>query len=68
MLSNTLRLNFSYLKIMLIPLQRYHPKVIEHILKNKRKNKCIDEIIRLSDEDFKSLVEEFGSKNLKLLK
>ena len=53
---------------MLIPLQRYHAKVIEHILKNKRNNKCIDEIIRLSDEDFKSLVEEFGSKNLKLLK
>ena len=49
MLSNTLWLNFFYLKMIHILLQRYHSKVIEHILKNKQKNKsvCIDEIIRL---------------------
>ena len=50
MLSNTLRLNFCYLKIIHIFDQCYHPKVIEHILKNKQKNKCvcIHEIIRLT--------------------
>ena len=49
MLSNTLRLNFCYLKIIHILHQRYHLKIIGHILKNKQKNKCfcIDWIIRL---------------------
>ena len=46
MLSNTLRLNFCYLKIIYIFHQRYHPK---NILKKKQKNKCdcIHEIIEL---------------------
>ena len=49
MLSNTLRLRFCYLKIIHILHPRYHQKIIEHILKNKQKNKCvcIHEIIRL---------------------
>ena len=48
-LSNTLRLNFSYLKIIRILHPHYHPKIIGHILKNKEKNKfvCIHEIMRL---------------------
>ena len=48
-LSNTLRLNFCYLKIIHILHPRYHPKIIGHILKNKQKdmNLCIHEIIRL---------------------
>ena len=49
MLSNTLRLNFSYLEIIHIIQPRHHPKIIGHILRNKQKNKCvcIHEIIRL---------------------
>ena len=39
MLSNILRLNFSYLKIIHIFHSRYHPKIIGHILKNKQKSK-----------------------------
>ena len=48
-LSNTLRLNFDYLKIIHILHPRYRPKIIVHTLKNKQKNKCfyIHEIIRL---------------------
>lgn len=47
--NNALQLNFSYLKLTHIIYQRYHPKVIRHLLKNKRKNKCgcIHEITRL---------------------
>ena len=41
MLSNTLRLNFSYLKIIHILHPRYHRKIKGHILKNKLKNKCV---------------------------
>ena len=41
MRSNTLRLNFHYLKIIRILHLRYHPKVIGHTLKNKLKNKFI---------------------------
>ena len=41
MLSTTLRLNFSYLKIIQILHWHYHPKIIEHILKNKQKNKRV---------------------------
>ena len=41
MLSNTLRLNFCYLKIIHILLSRYHPKILGHILKSKQKNKCV---------------------------
>ena len=46
--SNTLRLNFCYLKIIHILNQRY-PKLREHVLKNKQKIKCvcIHEIIHL---------------------
>ena len=40
MLSNTLRLNFCYLKIIHI-LHPPYPKIIGHILKNKQKNKCV---------------------------
>ena len=47
MLSNTLRLNFWYLKIMHILHPRYHLKIIGHILKNKQKCVCFHEIIRL---------------------
>ena len=41
MLSNTLRLNFYYLKIIQILRPRYHPKIIGHILKSKQKSKCV---------------------------
>ena len=41
MLSNTLRLNFCYLKITPILHQHHHPKIIGRILKNKQKNKCV---------------------------
>ena len=37
MLSNSLRLNFCYLKNIRI----LHPKIIQHILENKQKNKCV---------------------------
>ena len=49
MLSNTLRLNFCYLKIIHILHLRYHPKLIVHILKNKQMKRCvcIHEIIQL---------------------
>ena len=40
-LSNTVTLNFCYLKIILISRPRYHLKIIGHIFKNKLKNKCI---------------------------
>ena len=38
MLSNTLRLNFRYLKIIHVFHPRYHPKITGPILKNKQKN------------------------------
>ena len=49
MLNNPFRLKFCYLKIFHILYQRYHPKWIGCILKNKQKNKCvrIHEIMRL---------------------
>ena len=37
MLSNNLRLNFCYLKIIYILYPYYHPKIIGHTLKNKQK-------------------------------
>ena len=37
--TNTLKLNFGYLKIIHILHPRYHPKIIGHILKNKQKSK-----------------------------
>ena len=48
-LSNTMRINFCYLKIFHILPPRCHPKIIGHILKNKQKNKYlfIHETIRL---------------------
>ena len=51
MLSNTLRLEFCYLKIIRILDPPYHPKIIRHILKNKQKNKgvCIHEIIKIKN-------------------
>ena len=36
-LSNTLKLNFCYLKIIFFLHPRYHPKIIGHILKNVQK-------------------------------
>ena len=39
MLSNSVRLNFCYLKIFHILHPCYYPKIM-HILKNKQKNKC----------------------------
>ena len=41
MLSNALRLNFCFLKIIHILHPHYHPKIIEHIIKSKPKNKCV---------------------------
>ena len=41
MLSNTLRLNFLYLKIIYTLHPRYRPKITGHILKNKQNNKCV---------------------------
>ena len=41
MLSNTIRLNFCYLKIIHILHPLYHPKIIGHILKNMQKTKCV---------------------------
>ena len=48
MLSNTLRLNFCYMKIIHILHPRY-PKIIGHILKYKQKSNCVyfHEIIQL---------------------
>ena len=48
MQSNTLNLNLCYLKIIHNFHPRYHPKILEHILKNKQKNKCvcIDKILQ----------------------
>ena len=53
MLSNTLKLNFFYLKIIYIYHPRYHPKIIGHILKNKQKNMyvCIHTINENESED-----------------
>ena len=50
MLSNTLRLNFCYLKITHTLDPHSHPKIIGHILKNKQKSKCacIQDIILLT--------------------
>ena len=50
MLSNTLRLNYCYLKIIHILNPHYYPKIIGHILKNKDKNNCVSvhENIRLT--------------------
>ena len=41
MLSNTLRLNSCYLKIIHIVYSRYHLQITWHILKNKQKNECV---------------------------
>ena len=49
MLTNTLRLNPSYLTIIHILHPRYHANIIRHILKNTQKSKrvFIHEITRL---------------------
>ena len=41
MLSNTMRLNLCYLKIIHILPLNSHPTIIVNILKNKQKNKCV---------------------------
>ena len=49
-LSNTLRLNFCYLKIICFLHPRYHPKTLGHILKHVQKSKCVYlSIMRLYD-------------------
>ena len=40
-LSNILRPNFSFLKIIRFLHPCYHPKIVRHILKNVQKNKCV---------------------------
>ena len=40
-LSNILRINFSYLKNIHIFHSHYHPKIIGHIQKIKQKRKCV---------------------------
>ena len=49
MQSNTLRLNFCYLKVIQILHPHYRPKIVGHTLKNKQKNMYvyIHEIIRV---------------------
>ena len=48
-LSNTLRLDLCYLKIICYLNPRYHPKVIGNILKKVQKSKCVffNEVIRI---------------------
>ena len=41
MLRSTMRLNYCYLKIIHILHPRYHQKLIGHILKHKKENKCV---------------------------
>ena len=41
MLSNNMRRNFCYLKIIHILHSRYHPKIIGHNLKNNKKSICV---------------------------
>ena len=41
MLSNALRLNFCYLKIIHVLHPRYDPKMTLYILKNKQKKKYV---------------------------
>ena len=50
MLINTLRMNFSYLKIIHILSPRYCPKIIADILKTKQKKKYV---CKNEDEDKK---------------
>ena len=54
MLSNTLRLNFRYLKIIRFLHLCYHlKKKTGHILRNEQKNKyaCIHEIIKINHNE-----------------
>ena len=55
MLSNTMRLDFCYLKTIHILHPRYHSKTKEYILKNTQRNKCIciHEIIGLIIKNIK---------------
>ena len=52
-LSNTLKMNFRYLKIIHFLHPCYHPKVIEDIFKNVTKNKCVcfNEFMANGDEN-----------------
>ena len=62
MLTNTLRLNFCYLKIIHILHPHYPPKIIGHILTNKQNNKCfcIYEIIRWTKMKMKMKMKKRG--------
>ena len=40
MLTNTVRVNFSYMKAIHIIHLHYHPKIIGYLLKNKQKNQA----------------------------
>ena len=42
MLSNTLKLNFCYLKIIHTFYPRYNPKIKSHILKNKQNSDTVN--------------------------
>ena len=61
MLSNILRLNFCYLKIIHILHPRYHPKKKD--IKNKPKNKfvCIHENIRKSMKRWKWKIDRIDT-------
>ena len=41
MLSNTLRVNFFFLKITHILYPHYHPKILRHALKSKKEQVCL---------------------------
>ena len=41
MLSNTLRLNFCYLKIIHILYTHYHSKIMEYIVRNMQTQACL---------------------------
>ena len=60
MLSNTMRLDFCYLKITHSLHPRYHSEITGHILKNKQYNNCvcIHEIILLFTVKMKMNMKE----------
>ena len=68
MLSNTLRLNFRYLKIIHFLHPRYYPKIVGHILKKKQKYKCvcIHEIIRLITMKMKMKIKKDHVNTIKV--
>ena len=55
MLSNTLKLNFCYLKIIHILHPLYYPKIVGHILNNTQKNMsvCMHKILMINHNENK---------------